>query len=348
MENEVKFEMAIVESYNVAVARRKIAEIAKDVGFDKKAIEEISIVVTELGVNLLEHFAISGRIKCSYIKEGKREGLQIVSIDEGPGIANIKAGLEDGVSSTGSLGIGLGAVRRLMSDLKIDSSTEEQKIINYRRIGTKIVAKKFLPSKQNYKDKSSKETRYGIFTRSKIGESYNGDNYFLKHFEDKTLISVIDGLGHGKEASIASKKAVIYLNENYFKKLEEIIHELHELLKHSRGVAISLALINDTEGSLEYLGIGNVMTKIFNSPEPIRPINYNGTVGMALRSFKILSYSWRVGNIIIMTSDGISSKYDIADGQSLINQHPMLIAKYIFNTFSKEYDDATILVGGPV
>ena len=99
---------------------------------------------------------------------------------------------------------------------------------------------------------------------------------------------------------------------------------------------------------MEYLGIGNVMTKIFNSPEPIRPINYNGTVGMVLRSFKVLSYSWRVGNIMIMTSDGISSRYDIEGGQSILNQHPMLIAKYIFDNFSKEHDDATILVGGPV
>lgn len=348
MESVKKFEISIVESYSVSIARRKITEIAKEIGFDEKAVEEISIVVTELGVNLLDHFAINGKIICSYIKEGQKEGIQVESIDEGPGIADIEAMMEDGVSSSGSLGIGLGAVRRLMSDLKINSTTEEQKKFNNQRIGTKIITKKFLPLKQHDTYKLIRETRYGIFTRSKIGENINGDNYFIRHFEDRSLISVIDGLGHGKDASIASKKAVIYLNENYYKELEDIIRELHVFLKHTRGVAISLALINETDGTLDYLGIGNVMTKVFNSPHPIRPINYNGTVGKALRSFKTLSYSWRVGNIIIMTSDGISSRYDVEDGQISLNQHPMLIAKKIFDTYNKKHDDATIIVGGPV
>jgi anti-sigma regulatory factor (Ser/Thr protein kinase) len=348
MESVKKFEISIIESYNVPIARKKIAETAKEIGFDEKAVEEISIVVTELGVNLLDHSAINGKIICSYIKEGQKEGIQVESIDEGPGIANIEAMMEDGVSSSGSLGIGLGAVRRLMSDLKISSTTKDRMKSNNQRTGTKIITKKYLPLKEHDKDKLIREIRYSIFTRSKIGENFNGDNYFIKHFEDRSLISVIDGLGHGKEASIASKKAVIYLSENYYKELDDIIRELHKFLKHTRGIAISLALINETNGTLDYIGIGNVMTKVFNSPQPIRPINYNGTVGKALRSFKTLSYSWRVGNIIIMTSDGISTRYDVENGQISLNQHPMLIAKKIFDIYNKKHDDATIIVGGPV
>ncbi|HUX98185.1 MAG TPA: SpoIIE family protein phosphatase, partial [Candidatus Deferrimicrobium sp.] len=264
--------------------------------------------------------------------------------DEGPGIARIEAVLEDGFSTTGSLGIGLGAVKRLMTEFTINSKSQNEPLDG---LGTRIVARKYLPFTRESEKVKNAFTRYSVFSKSKTDEKYNGDNYFLHHYEDKTMIAVIDGLGSGRMAFEASLGARRYLIENYRTPLEEIIHGIHQSLKLTRGVAISIALISDTEKTLEYVGIGNVLGRVYNSPNPINIVNYNGTLGIALQKFKVLSYPWQVGNIIILTTDGISSKYNFEKYPALLKEHPIVIVNTIFRDFSKMHDDATILVGGP-
>ena len=97
---------------------------------------------------------------------------------------------------------------------------------------------------------------------------------------------------------------------------------------------------------MEYVGIGNVLTRVLNSPTPIKPINYNGSLGYRLRNFKVFQYPWVKGNIIIMTSDGISERYDPNRDPKFLKKHPIIIANTILKEYGKTFDDATILVGG--
>jgi len=246
--------------------------------------------------------------------------------------------MEDGYSTKGSLGIGLGAVKRLMSDFELNSKNGVKK----KLFGTKIVTRKYISQKREiYKDDMIR-THFGIFTRSKFGEEYNGDGYYLKYFDKKTLAVVIDGLGHGKSASEATVKTHQYLEENYDKPLKVIITDLHERLKRTRGVAISLAIIDDAKCTLEYLAIGNVLTKKYNQRDSKTFVNYNGTLGHALRSFKVIEYPWPKGSVLIITSDGISSKYE---PQNIYGRNPIIIANSILKNYGKVHDDATVLVG---
>jgi len=258
--------------------------------------------------------------------------------------------MEDGYSTSGTLGIGLGAIKRLMSDFRLTSNINDVKTArnnNIRsQIGTKIITKKYLSQSEDTADISQSKIKFGIFSRSKYGEKYNGDNYFLQRFEDKTIAAVIDGLGHGQPASEASTEAQLYLVENYKKPLDIIINGLNARLKNTRGVVISIALIDDEKGELEYVGIGNVLTRVFNSPTPIKPINYNGSLGYILRNFKVFQYPWVKGNIIIMTSDGISERYDPNRDPNFLKKHPIIIANTILKEYGKTFDDATVLVGG--
>jgi len=153
-------------------------------------------------------------------------------------------------------------------------------------------------------------------------------------------------LGHGQAASEASTITRLYLVENYKKPLDVIIHDLHESLKTTRGVVISIALIDDKEGVLEYVGIGNVLTRIFNSTVPMTLFKYSGFLGYKLRNFNVIRYPWIKGNIIIMTSDGISERYNTIKDPNFLKQHPILIANTILKEYGKSHDDATVLVGG--
>jgi len=340
----------IDEIHHVGIAIRKASKLAEELGFSEKELRETFIVVSELYNNLIEHEAIEGKITCSLIEEGTKKYLQIISEDKGPGIANVETVMEDGYSTNGTLGIGLGAIKRLMSDFRITSNINDVKTARNNnissQIGTKIITKKYLSQREDTADISQSKIKFGIFCRSKYGEKYNGDNYFLQRFEDKTFAAVIDGLGHGQPASEASTEARLYLVENYKKPLDVIINGLHARLKSTRGAVISIALIDDKKGELEYVGIGNVLTRVFNSPTPTKPVNYNGSLGYILRNFRVFQYPWVKGNIIIMTSDGISERYDQNRVPNFLKKHPVIIANTILKEYGKAYDDATVLVGG--
>lgn len=344
-----KIRAEIKERHHIFSVKRDIANYAKKIGFSEKEIEEISIVVTELGENLITHEAISGEILYSAIMEVDRKGIEIISIDKGPGIANIEAVMEDGYSSKKSLGIGLGAVKRLMNEISIESTTKNLSSIYFSEKvpGTKIITRKYLKTQDIESPRRLQKTTFSVFTRSKLGESFNGDNFVLKSFMNKTLFGVIDGLGHGKGASIASNLTRVCILENFSKELDVLIKLLHEKLRKTRGVALSLGLIDHQHNLFKYIGIGNVLTRIFNTSEPLRPVNYNGTLGVSLRKYKILEYPWANNNIIIMTSDGISSKYELDDFLDVMHNHPMVIGHKIFKKYGKYQDDATILIGGP-
>ncbi len=351
MENKSEISTCITSWEHVATARREAVKLARDAGFDERGIQEISIAVTELSENLIEHSSIEGRIICSVIEDIGKKGLQILSEDKGPGIKDIGAAIKDGFSDAGTLGIGLGAVRRMMDEFDISSKTERGRHDIYEQakagIGTVIIARKWVSAKKGTTPALEKGTRFGIFSRSKKDEQYNGDGYFLKYYDGKAFISVIDGLGHGMAAEEASREAYLCLTDNYRKPLDVNINEMHKRLKRTRGAAASIALIDDRAGTMEYVGIGNVLTRVFKAEEPVHPANYNGIVGSNIRTFKVFTYPWKTGNVIIMTSDGISEKYGPEQYPNLINKHPVVIADIILRDFGRGNDDATIIVGGP-
>lgn len=344
-----KYKIRIEEPHEVSLARREIANFSKKIGFKEKEIEQISLAVTELGENLIKHETDKGVIKYFYFEEGLKSGIEIVSSDRGPGIADINVVIEDGFSSKNSLGIGLGAVKRMMSEftIKNKSLNQNSRLIEEKKVGTKIITRKYLIPENVLASEFTKKTIFSVFSRGKLGELYNGDNYVLKHFNNFTLFSVIDGLGHGRGADLASIEARACILENYDKTLEEILNLVHNRLKKTRGAALSIGLIDFKKMIFKYAGIGNVLTRVYNSLEPIRPVNYNGTLGVALRTYKVMEYNWNVNNVIVMTSDGISTRYNLDDHPEFKYKHPMIIGNNIFKEFGKNHDDATILIGGP-
>jgi len=82
----------------------------------------------ELTTNLVVHNTIEGKISVRKTGDRRGAGIEIVARDSGPGIANVELALQDGHSTGGSLGCGLGTARRLADDFDIQSglSTPQQ------------------------------------------------------------------------------------------------------------------------------------------------------------------------------------------------------------------------------
>lgn len=123
----------ISHSSEVIMADRAAKIMTLTLGFNEKESEEIALVIRELASNLVKH-AKEGTLTLTYLNENNNAGIQIESVDHGPGIADVEHVITDGFSTTGSLGYGLGTVNRLMDKFDITSHCGKES-------GTHIVCK---------------------------------------------------------------------------------------------------------------------------------------------------------------------------------------------------------------
>lgn len=116
-----EFVVPIKVDTDIVTARQRGRALAAEIGFSSSDQVLIATAISEAARNILQ-YARSGEIIFDYIKIGDREGIQIVARDEGPGIKDIPRVMEDGYSSSGSLGLGLPGIKRLMSEMEIRST----------------------------------------------------------------------------------------------------------------------------------------------------------------------------------------------------------------------------------
>ena len=117
---EAECRVPIKSERDIVVARQRGRALATKIGFSISDATLIATAISELARNIVS-YAGEGMIAMNAIYNSTREGLLIVASDEGPGIADIPRAMRDGFSTSGSLGIGLPGVRRLMDEFEIAS-----------------------------------------------------------------------------------------------------------------------------------------------------------------------------------------------------------------------------------
>jgi len=112
--------VAINSDQDIVLARQKGRVLAIELGFSAVDATFIATAVSELARNILA-YARKGEITLRAVQGSNRKGIQIVASDHGPGIPDIHQAMRDGFSTSGSLGLGLPGVRRLMDEFSITS-----------------------------------------------------------------------------------------------------------------------------------------------------------------------------------------------------------------------------------
>lgn len=112
--------LAIRSSEDVVMARQAVREWAVQMGFSLVEQTKIVTAASELARNTVVHGG-GGSMTLQAVEDGRRSGLQLVFVDEGPGIANVQEALRDGFTTGTGLGLGLGGARRLSNEFEIHS-----------------------------------------------------------------------------------------------------------------------------------------------------------------------------------------------------------------------------------
>ena len=127
-----KTRIPIQSELDVTRAVLAVDGITKSMGFRESPRHMITTAVSELVRNILK-YAGAGDIIVFPVKKGIRVGIEIVVRDKGPGIADIEAAMSDHYSSSGTLGLGLPGVKRLMDEFEIESALGEGTQVTVRK-----------------------------------------------------------------------------------------------------------------------------------------------------------------------------------------------------------------------
>ena len=118
-------------------ANRSVLEatlFAREIGFADVPAQMIATAVSELVRNILK-YAGSGELHLRRVHNSAVPGVEIEVVDYGPGIADCEAAMSEHFSSSGTLGMGLPGVRRMMDDFSLESSPGQ---------GTRVTVRKWM------------------------------------------------------------------------------------------------------------------------------------------------------------------------------------------------------------
>src|SRR4051812_48926233 len=88
----------VAEVSQVAEARRAASSLAQKTGMDETAAGKLAIVVTEAATNLVKHGG-GGRILLSAHERSGASGVEVLAIDKGAGMADVRRCAGDGYST---------------------------------------------------------------------------------------------------------------------------------------------------------------------------------------------------------------------------------------------------------
>ena len=185
-----------------------------------------------------------------------------------------------------------------------------------------------------------------VATRTLPGQANSGDHHLVLDLLAGTLIAAVDGLGHGREAAVAAETTIRTLRDNARRPLVEIVTRCHERLRDTRGVVMSLATFDPREGTLTWLGVGNVEGLVLrsesrNGPSAVRLLLSPGVVGRQLPALHVETFPVRHGDTLVFATDGVDREFDRELDSALPVQ---TLAGRILEQHVRDNDDALALI----
>jgi anti-sigma regulatory factor (Ser/Thr protein kinase) len=308
--------------------RRRATELAAAAGFDESRVGQVSIAATELASNLVKH-AGEGTVVLRLVRDADTTGVELISIDSGPGRRNIAALVADGATTAGTLGIGLGAVKRMAGSLRLHSVVGR---------GT-VVAAQLWPSP----DQTTAAPVSGL-VRPLRGQEVAGDAIAHRTFDGGHLVVVADGLGHGPLAARASTRAVDVFHESASTSPAELIRLMHAALSGTRGAAVAVVRLDAATRTVVHAGVGNIAGRLLDEHRSRGMASQPGIVGHNLPRVREISFDASAGQAVVLHSDGLTEKWDLAGLPGAIAQGPVVLAAVVMREAGVRRDDAGVLV----
>jgi anti-sigma regulatory factor (Ser/Thr protein kinase) len=333
--NGPQLSVTIADLSSIGECRRAAKQLAESVGFDDTQVGRICIIATEMAANIHKH-ASTGSVLLQVLDDGVLLELEVLGIDKGPGMVNVDQCMRDGYSTNGTAGTGLGAISRLSSSFDLFSKVDGGTVAVSR------TAKRTSASASPKKPRSGFEL--GAISLAVKGELECGDAWRAAEAGSAMAVLVSDGLGHGSLAAVASRTAAAAFAAKPFEPPGSAVINLHKAVSGTRGAAAACLILHGAENRADYAGVGNIYGAIATEERSRGMVSHNGTLGIQLLRTQQFQYAWPAGSLAIMHSDGLSSRWNLADYPGLFQKHPAVIAGVLYRDNLRVRDDATVVV----
>jgi len=320
--------LRVEDASAVTACRQAVQNMAERLRIPAARIGQLAIAVTEAASNLHKH-AEQGSLLLCVNRDGPQPGIDLVTIDAGPGVRDVTAALWDGHSTAGTLGIGLGAIQRLADFADMYSRPGH---------GTSLVARFCVSPPVS-------QPRWAGLIRPITGETECGDAYGVVPADGAVTAVLCDGLGHGPLAAAAAAAGVAAVLDDPAGEPAALLERAHRRMSGTRGGAVGVVQVG---GQLaRFAGLGNVAASIVSDGQRKSMISIPGIAGVQARTIRQFEYDVPPGSAVIVHSDGVSSRWEAAALPALEARDPLLIAAVLLAEAGVHRDDAGILVLKP-
>jgi anti-sigma regulatory factor (Ser/Thr protein kinase) len=316
----------ITDASSVGEARRRGLLLADRVGFDSVRSGEFGLLITEVSRNVLVHGG-GGQMIMVGTKNGNGAVASVLALDNGPGIPDITKAMGDGYSTAGTMGGGMGAMKRIATSLEVFTN----------RSGTIVLLELGSPSKKGGMQVAGMAVPYP-------GERLSGDGWAYHQTQERTVILLVDGLGHGVSAAEAADEAVAIFGNRVERPPSEILSYVHDGLRKTRGAVAAVAEILPAQKTLNYAGVGNISASLLSKQASRSLVSHSGTLGLATAKIQEFKTDWPADAILIMHSDGVQTRWDLSSYSGLLARHPAVIGAALLRDFRRQRDDASVVV----
>ncbi|MCP2258510.1 Anti-sigma regulatory factor (Ser/Thr protein kinase) [Streptoalloteichus tenebrarius] len=310
---------------HVGPARALAVRAARAAGLPQATVDRVALAATELASNLVRH-AGGG----SLVAHHGPAGMELLSLDLGPGIARISESMRDGFSTAGTLGAGLGTVRRAADEFDLFSLPDAGTVVLARwrtaeRLGP-VVGAVGLPAP---------------------GEEVSGDAWTVVRGAGLLTVLVCDGLGHGPAAAAASRRAVALAREHPDADPLTLLGALRTGLVGTRGAAVAVAQVHHGTGRLRFVGMGNVSARLYadRTSSGRRLVSRPGIVGAGQARPPVADtvHPWGQESLLVLATDGASERWSLDDWPGLTDHDPTTVAAWVLWHANRRRDDVCVL-----
>jgi anti-sigma regulatory factor (Ser/Thr protein kinase) len=320
--------VSLTDLTSVSEARRAVQQVGTALGMNELKLGQAAIVVTEAARNAVVH-GRGGQMLLSGSRSDSEARLQMLAIDSGSGIADLPRAMEDGYSTGGTPGTGLGAIGRIACAFDVFSTTK----------GTALLAEIVERSSG-----TSALLDVAGFAVAMPGERVCGDALEWSFGNDRLAVLLVDGLGHGLHAADAAQEAVQMFQKYSTEAPREILAHIHDALKKTRGAAAAVAEIRPLSGTVTFAGIGNTSSVLLSKTLSRNLVSHNGTLGHVVSRIQEFKVEWPQDAVLVMHSDGLQTRWDLSRYPGVLARSPAIIAGVLLRDFRRERDDTSVLV----
>ncbi|MFB4312262.1 anti-sigma regulatory factor [Actinomadura sp. GTD37] len=319
----------VEEESAAAGVRRRATALAERLGFAGERLEQVRLAATEAATNLVRH-ARQGEMLVRIVRDDGDAVLELVSIDRGPGIADVPVSVLNGFSTRGTLGLGLGSIERL---------ADRSGLYSLPGPGTVLYARFRPPGGPD----AARPPFAGLTVP--IGDEVEcGDAYTARLVDGTVYAMLCDGLGHGPLAARAASAAVRAAHGTALPvSPAEMLRRIRERMTATRGGAVAVAAVEPAAGRVRFAGLGNVAGWIVGPERRQGLVSVPGIAGTNAGRIREHAYPLPPGAAVVLHSDGLTSRWSLADRPGLDFGDPLLVAATLLRDAGVRHDDRSVL-----